>query len=209
MTNLRAWTLGALLVAALAPGVAAADGAGPRAVVQKVSDDTLAVLGDKSLSADAKRARVEQIVYAAADFDTLSKLVLARSWGTFTPEQQAQFVAEFKRHLSVTYGKNVENYNNEKVAIIGDREEARGDWTVTTKILRGGGADDVLLDYRLRQKDGQWKIIDFVIEHVSLVANFRSQFQDVLGQGGDGPARVIKLLHEKNERGEPLKTDKS
>jgi len=206
VTNLRAWALGALLAAALAPSIAVADGAGPRAVVQKVSDDTLSVLGDKSLSADAKRARIEQIVYASADFDTLSRLVLARGWGEFTPAQQAEFVTEFKRHLSVTYGKNVENYNNEKVAITGDREEARGDWTVTTKILRGGGADDVLLDYRLRQKDGQWKIIDFVIEHVSLVANFRSQFQDVLGQGADGPARVIRLLHEKNERGEPLKT---
>ncbi len=206
MKSLASWAFAALVAAAGLPS-AAADGSAPRAVVQKVSDDTIAVLADKSLSADGKRERIEQIVYANADFDTLSKLVLARSWSTFTPEQQKEFVNEFKRHLSVTYGKNVENYNNEKVVITGDREEARGDWTVNSKILRGGGADDVLVDYRLRQQDGQWKIIDFVIERVSLVANFRSQFQDILGQGSDGPARLLRLLHEKNERGEPLKTN--
>lgn len=208
MKNLGSWLIAVVLAAGL-PSVAAADGAAPRVVVQKVSDDTIAVLGDKSLSAEAKRARVEQIVYANTDFDTLSKLVLARSWSTFSPAQQTQFVNEFKRHLSVTYGKNVESYNNEKVAIVSDREEARGDWTVYTKILRGGGADDILVDYRLRQQGGAWKIIDFVIERVSLVANFRSQFQDVLGQGADGPDRLLKLLHDKNERGEPLKTNKS
>jgi phospholipid transport system substrate-binding protein len=198
--------LGALLGTALAPSMAAADGAAPRVVVQKISDQTIAVLADKGLSAADKRARVEQIVYANTDFDTLSRLVLARNWSSFSPAQQAQFVAEFKRHLSVTYGKNVENYRNEKVTITGDHEEARGDWTVNSKILRGGAADDILIDYRLRPQGGAWKIIDFVIERVSLVANFRSQFQDVLSQGPDGPDRLLKLLHEKNERGEPLKT---
>lgn len=208
MKGLATWALGALLVTTLGPAPAAADNsAAPRAVVQAISDQTIAVLGDKNLSADDKRARVEQIVYANTDFDTLSKLVLARHWSEFSAAQQAQFVAEFKRHLSVTYGKHVENYHNEKVTITGDHEEARGDWTVNSKVLRGGsGSDDILIDYRLRQQSGAWKIIDFVIERVSLVANFRSQFQDVLSQGQDGPDRLLRLLHEKNERGEPLKT---
>ena len=102
----------------------------------------------------------------------------------------------------MTYGRNVDNYKNEKVAILGERPEARDDVTVQTKILRGGGSDDVLVDYRLRQADGQWKIIDVIIEGVSLVSNFRSQFQDIVANGG--PDRLLELLREKNAAGEPL-----
>jgi phospholipid transport system substrate-binding protein len=73
---------------------------------------------------------------------------------------------------------------------------------VLTKILRGGASADVLVDYRLRQRDGQWKIIDVIVERVSLVSNFRSQFQEIVSNGG--PDRLITLLKEKNAKGESL-----
>src|SRR5439155_717463 len=82
--------------------------------------------------------------------------------------------------------------------------EGRGDCTVKTKILRGGGNADVLVDYRLRQENDAWRIIDVVIERVSLVANFRSQFQEIMGSGG--PAKLLDVLREKNAKGEPLKS---
>ena len=174
--------------------------AGPRDVVKRMADDVLAVLKDKSVSGDAKRHRIETIVYAGIDFETLCRLVLARNWTHFSRDEQARFQNEFKEHLSVTYGKSVDSYKNEEMAIVGDREEARGDWTVRTKILRGGGPDDILVDYRLRQTNGEWKIIDVIVEGVSLVSNFRSQFQDLLS--AKTPAELIALIHEKNTRGE-------
>ena len=193
----------ALLLAAttlVATAAFAATAEGPREVVQRLGDQVLAVLRDKSLSNDQKRERILQIADQGVDFDTLSRLVLARNWSRFSPAEQVRFVQEFRKHLSVTYGKSVDSYKNETMSIIGDREEARGDFTVKTKILRGGGSDDILVDYRLRQTDGQWKIIDFIVEGVSLVANFRSQFQDLLSS--DSPAQLIDLIHEKNEKGE-------
>ena len=175
----------------------------PRVVVQNVTDAVLAVLGDKTLTSDQKRGRIEDIVYANVDFATLSRLVLARNWSRFSDAQREDFTNEFKRHLSVTYGKNVENYRNERVAILGDREEARGDWTVQTKILRGG-PDDILVDYRLRRADNRWTIIDFIVEGVSLVSNFRAQFQEIIASGGVD--KLLQLLREKNATGEPLKS---
>jgi phospholipid transport system substrate-binding protein len=189
----------------LAAGVAAAS-AGPRDVVRGLADAVLAVLKDKSLAGEVRRDRIEDLVYATVDFDTLSRLVLARNWARFSEAEQRRFQDEFKRHLSVTYGKSIDNYKNEEVAVTGDREEARGDWTVKTKIVRGG-ADDVLVDYRLRQVGGEWKIIDFVIEGVSLVANFRSQFQDLLAS--KSPAQLIDLIHEKNVKGEEFEKAKT
>jgi phospholipid transport system substrate-binding protein len=189
------------LVVALA-GAARADEQTPSQVVDGLASQVLPILQDSSLSAEQKRRRVEEIAYRAMDFNTLSKLVLARNWSKFSPAQQVEFEQEFKRHLSVTYGNNIENYNNEKVQILGERPEARGDVTVQTKILRGGHSADVVVDYRLRQRDGQWKIIDVIVENVSLVSNFRSQFQDIVANGG--PDRLIALLKEKNAKGEPL-----
>ena len=179
----------------------------PRTVVERVTTSAITVLGDRSLGVEDKRHRLEEIIYREVDFDTMSRLVLARNWSRFTPEQQAEFTNLFKEHLSITYGQNIENYKNERVVIVGEREESRGDWTVQSKIVRGGGSSDILVDYRLRRAGNGWKIIDMIIERVSLVANFRSQFQDILGSGT--PDKLLQVLRDKNARHEPLKSDES
>jgi phospholipid transport system substrate-binding protein len=189
-------------LALLLPAPAAAED-GPRAVVTEITDQVLGVLRASELSTDEKRERIERIVYAHVDFDTVARLVLARNWQRFSPAQRAEFVEQFKQHLSHTYGRNVETYRNERVTIVGDRAEVRGDWTVQTKVLRPSG-QDVLVDYRLRRHDDAWRIIDIIIERVSLVSNFRSQFQGIVARGG--PDRLIELLREKNAKGEPLES---
>jgi len=198
---LRLWAL-LLTLCSAAPGAARA-AEGPPRVVQQLVDAVVAVLAEKGLTAGQKRDKVQAIVYANFDFTTLSRLVLARNWKQLSPDQQQAFIEEFKRHLSMTYGKNVETYNNEHAEITGDRAEAGGDWTVKTKIVRPS-AQDILVDYRLRPEEGGWKVIDVIIESVSLVANFRSQFQENVSS--QGPQKLIELLREKNARGEPLKT---
>ncbi|MGH7786439.1 MAG: MlaC/ttg2D family ABC transporter substrate-binding protein [Candidatus Binatia bacterium] len=200
--NLRLTGLAIGLALTLAAAAAVSAEQTASQVVDRLSGQVLTILRDQALSSDQKRTRIEAIAYEAMDFDTLSKLVLARNWSKFSPTQQQEFVAEFKRHLTVTYGRNVDSFQNEEVQILGERPEARGDVTVQTKLLRGGASEDVLLDYRLRQKDGQWMIIDVIVEGVSLVSNFRSQFQDIVAKGG--PDKLLALLREKNASGEPL-----
>ncbi len=189
----RHWlTAVAVSLALVAPCVASRS---PSDVVDAMSGQVLKVLRDQSLDVDKRRAEVEQIIYSNVDFDTLSRLVMARNWRRLSDEQKVEFKRLFKSHLSDTYGDNVDNYRNEKVQILSQRDEKRGDVTVKTKIVRGG-TDDVLVDYRLRKKNDEWLIIDVVIEGVSLVANFRSQFQDIMSNGGAD--RLLKLLREKD-----------
>jgi phospholipid transport system substrate-binding protein len=182
---------------------ASTSGEAARHVVRTTADDVIAILKDHGLNADEKRDKITVIVEERFDFITLCRLVMARNWKRLSKEQQQEFVDEFKTHLSITYGRNVENYRNEKVIITGDREEARGDWTVKTVIERPT-AENVKVDYRLRKLGGEWKMIDMIVEGVSLVANFRSQFQDIISKSG--PAKVIELLREKNAKAEPLKS---
>ena len=192
----------ALLLVAWA-GRAAAERS-PREVVQGTIDQVLVVLRQKDLSKETRRERVKAIVLQSTDFDTLSRLVLARNWSRFTPPQQQEFEREFQSHLSATYGRRLDSYRDEKVAIVGDRKEANGDWTVQSRILRGGGSKDVTVDYRLRQTNGEWKVIDVIIEQVSLVANFRSQFQEIVGSGG--PEKLLQVMRDKTAKGEEFKS---
>jgi phospholipid transport system substrate-binding protein len=178
--------------------LAAAAEPGPRAVIEKTVDEVLAILRDSKRSDAQRRAELEAIAHDRFDFETMSRLVMAANWKKLSAPQQREFVDEFTRFLANDYGARIERYEQEQVEITGERPEARGDHTVKTKIV-GGANDGALVDYRMRQRDGSWRIIDVVIEGISLVANYRDQFREVAGRGG--PTVVIEKLKEKNANG--------
>lgn len=198
----RAAVAVAILLTLSLLGVPARAAESPRDLVQETVTQVLEILKNQSLDAAAKRRAIEKVAEGCFEFETLSRLTLARNWSRLTPEEQQRFVQEFRQHLSVTYGKNLDNYHNERVAVLGDREETRGDWSVKSKIVRGGGSDDIEVDYRLRKVGDEWKIIDVTIEGVSLVANFRAQFQEILANSN--PDHLLTLLAQKNAAGESI-----
>jgi phospholipid transport system substrate-binding protein len=181
--------------AAAAGAPAPADGSAPVALIHTTIDDVLGILRDKSLSSKERRSRIENIAYQRFDFDTMSRLVIARYWSRFTPKQQVEFVEEFKSFLARTYGDRIDNYRDEKVEVVGERPEARGDVTVQTRIV-GGEHDSAEVDYRLRQVGDAWRVIDVKIEGISLVLNYRDQFKSLLGRSG--PEGLLDALRKKN-----------
>ena len=134
-------TATAILVAVVcgfaAPDVRAAteSEAGARAVIAVTINEVLAVLRDRSVPTEDRIRAIEQIVYGRFDLEVMSRLVLARNWKRFSEEQRAQYVEEFKRYLTNTYGNRIERYDQQEVEIIGEREEPRGDVVIKTKIL--------------------------------------------------------------------------
>ena len=179
------------------PPEAAAESA-PRVVVQQTIDAVLVVLNEKALSTEQKRTRIEEIAYQRFDFPTLSRLVLARNWQRFSKAQQAEFMQEFKHYLAANYGNRIERYDHQKVEIVGERTEPRGDVTIQS-VVRGGEFEGATIDYRMREHDGQWLVIDVIVEGISLVSNFRDQFKEVLARGG--PDELLQKLREKNAAG--------
>jgi phospholipid transport system substrate-binding protein len=188
----------ALLGLGSAQPAAAATESAPRAMVQQTIDAVLVVLNDKSLSTPQRRSRIEEIAYQRFDFPTVARLVLARNWQRFSKPQQAQFIEEFKRYLAVNYGNRIERYDQQKVEIVGERQEPRGDVTIQS-VVRGGEFEGATVDYRLRQNDGRWLVIDVIVEGISLVSNFRDQFKEVLARGG--PEELLEALRAKNAAG--------
>ena len=195
---LRATGAAALAAALLALAPATAQGAATddaRAVVTTTLDQVLAVLRDRAKPAPERKKSVESIAYRHFDFDTISRLVLARNWPKLSAKQRDEFVVEFKRHLSGSYWKTLEDYRDQKVTVDGARAETRGDVTVRSSI-DAERAEPIRIDYRMRPKAGEWYVIDVIIEGVSLVQNFRSQTQEIIGDVGvDG---LIERLRQKN-----------
>jgi phospholipid transport system substrate-binding protein len=189
-----------IALALLATPGRADDASEAEAIVRETIDQVLEVLAKKDLSADQRVKQIEEIAYQRFDFATISRLVVARRWNEFTPEQQEEFLAQFKLLLSRSYGTRINRYEQEKVAILGHRVEPRGDVTVKTRI-EGGSADGIEVDYRLRKREGPWLVIDVIIEGVSLVSSYRSQFKEILGHGG--PSELLDQLREKNAENTP------
>lgn len=168
-------------------------------VTQQLIDRVLVVLQDKTLALDQRRQKVYDIAYDEMDFETLARLTLGRNWRPLNSAQRADFIQEYKKHLAATYGHSMDSYTNEAVNLTADQQETNGDVTILTQVLgdKDGIRQEVAkVNYRLRQKQGQWKVIDVVIDGVSLMANFRSQFQEVIDQNGF--EKLMKLLREKN-----------
>ena len=190
----------ALVMVFTAPAVNAEspnEGKSAREIMEGTVVEVVAILHDAKLTSEERRSELETIAYDRFDFRTMSRLVLAKNWRRLSKEQRKAFVAEFRTYLANDYGSRLDRYGNEDAAVTGERKEPRGDITVKTEI-RGGEADGAQVDYRMRkQKKGDdWLIIDVVIEGISLVANFRDQFREVISSGG--PEGLLEKLKEKN-----------
>ena len=188
----------ALLALLFAAPTLAAPTDDARAAMQGTIDEVLKVLRVKGSPEAARRAEIEAIAKTRFDFTTMSKLVLKRDWRRFTPPEQKEFVGEFTEYLSASYGTRIARYANEDVVTLGAREEVNKDVTVLTAI-KGGQFDGATVDYRMRLLAGKWQVIDVVIEGISLVSNFRSQFADVIAKGG--PQELLKRIKAKNDAG--------
>jgi phospholipid transport system substrate-binding protein len=191
----RTLALAGIALLALA---ASAPAPGPRDVVASTVDEVLAVLKDASLTPDARRDAIVAIAYERFDFPTMSKLVLAKYWKRFDAAQRDAFQKEFKDFLAHRYGDRIDRYEQEKVEIVGERSAKGGDAIVQTRIHRPR-AESILVDYRLRSRNGDWRVIDVKIEGISLVSNYRDQFHEVLSKGG--PEKLLDQLRERNAGG--------
>ena len=200
IAHVAAGILVAAAIGLAAPGARAVteSEAGARAVIAETVEEVLAVLRDKSTPTEDRIRSIEQIVYGRFDLYVMSRLVLARNWKRFSDEQKAEYVEEFKQYLTNSYGSRIERYDQQEVEIIGEREEPRGDVVIQTKI-RGGEFEGALVDYRLRKQEDGWRVIDVVIEGISMVSNYRDQFKSIVSSGG--PELLLEKLKEKNAAG--------
>lgn len=172
----------------------------PEALVKQTAEDVISVIkNDKEIQAGNKQkiyALAEEKILPNFDFDRVCKLVLGKNWRTATPEQQATFQKEFRSLLLRTYSTALGKYKNQTIQYkptVMDNES--GVATVKTEIVQPSGPP-IAVDYSLGKTEANWKVFDIVIENVSLVTNYRSQFGTEIRQ--NGLDSLNKKLADKN-----------
>jgi phospholipid transport system substrate-binding protein len=173
----------------------------PDELVKKVTDDVMATIkSDKQLAAGDKQKALklaEEKILPLVDFEEATRLAVGRSWRQASPEQQKQLVTEFRRMLVRTYSNAISAYEGQQVKVLPlHMKEGDTDVTVHNQYIRPG-AKPVQLDYQMHKVGKDWKIYDIIVEGVSLVLTYRSEFDSVVKQQGvDG---LIKRIAAKNE----------
>ncbi len=160
-----------------------------RQVIEVLRDPSM-----KSASAEeAKKEKVILIINDIFDYTELSKRTLGRNWNILKSTQQNEFVDLFSRLLGDVYMDRILAYTNEEVDFIREAALSEEKVEVSSQIITG--SKTIPMNYRMMNKAGEWKVYDVVIEGVSLIKNYRSQFKEILSK--KSPEGLIKIMREK------------
>jgi phospholipid transport system substrate-binding protein len=163
--------------------------------VRSTIDQALKILNDPKLATPAaegeRRDRLRQVIYPRFDFAEMARRSLGPYWRSITFAEQQEFVKLFTAMAEEAYIGNVESYHGEK--IVYEREIEESDFAEVGTVIVDRG-EEITIDYRLHEADGQWKVYDVIIENVSLVSNYRSQFSRFLASNSF--AKLLDRLRE-------------
>jgi phospholipid transport system substrate-binding protein len=156
----------------------------PLALIQTGTDRALQVLRSAQSGAGPnlreRRAEILQIVDEYFDFAEMARRALGRPWKDQSPQKQQEFADLFKQLIFNNYVGRVETYTGTNERVVYDEQKIEGEYAlVKTRVLDYKNTN-VQLDYRLRLIKGEWKVYDVIVEGVSLVENYRGQFNSIL-----------------------------
>ena len=154
----------------------------PGKLLMETIDKGFAILKDTSLKGEEKVQERRQMLWKEIspifNFDEMSKRALGQHWKSRTPEEKKEFVELFTNIMKDAYIGKTDTYSGEKVVIISEKQDKKYA-TVQTKIITNKGTE-ISVDYNMLNNPGGWTIYDVIIEGVSLVNNYRSQFNNIL-----------------------------
>ena len=181
-------------VLVLVLGAAPVQAAAPLETVRAEVNKVLEVLRNKSLKEEAKRERLRVIYGEMFDQEELSKWCLGRNWNRLSEDQRKEFLPLFQQVLEKTYGDRILAYSDEKIVF--DRELPISNNRVEVQTRAVTKSKEVPMHYRVfKNKGGTWKCYDIVVENVSLVMNYRSQFNEILAK--NSPGELLNILRKK------------
>ena len=197
---MRKWPTGLMLLILLMVSFPAFAGV-PLDTVKTNVNGVLEVLRDPKLQGESgKKVKAQRIEAAAEklfDFVELSKRTLGANWNKFNPEQRKEFVHLFETILKDAYVDKITGYTNERVNFTKEVPLSETTVEVQSGVVTKSG--EVPIYYRVIKKDNEWKVYDVVIEGVSLISNYRTQFREILAN--NPPEKVLETLRKKVGKG--------
>src|SRR5262245_37683233 len=154
----------------------------PTAQIKSTIDQVIQILTDPQLQGEGRkqerRKRLREVIFVRFDFQEMAQRSLGAHWQRRTPEEQTEFIKVFSDLLEQTYVDKIESYNNEKFIYTNERMD--GPYADVSSKMRNSKGEEFSINYKLHRAGEDWRVYDLVIENVSLVNNYRSQFNRIL-----------------------------
>jgi phospholipid transport system substrate-binding protein len=192
--HIRMWVLvGSLL---LTGHMTRAQAGEPLDKVRQTVDNVLTIVNNKALQPQERHTQIRQAVLQRFGFEEMAQRSMAQHWRTLTPQQRQEFVELFTELLERSYITRIANYKAGPQGVRYPKEDITGDQAIVhTEITSERDPQPAMVDYHLLHKDGDWKAYDIVIEGVSLVNNYRTQFNTIILK--DSYAGLVKQMRTK------------
>jgi phospholipid transport system substrate-binding protein len=165
--------------------------------LKRTVDEVVRIVADKQMKKNEvkRRQELKRAISTIFDYSEMAKRSMGKHWNARTAAEKKHFTELFATLLENSYAGKIESYNNEKIVYI--RETVDGDYSEIKSKVVTAARDEFTLDYRLFKQNGKWMVYDVVIEGVSLVSNYRSQFNKIIT--ANGYDRLVNKLQSKNE----------
>jgi phospholipid transport system substrate-binding protein len=156
---------------------------------------------DKPVGTDERRAQLREILFIRFDFSEMARRALGAHWRRRTATEQQEFVQLFTELLERQYAGIIESYTDEKIVYVGERTDGAFA-EVNSKIFTAKG-QELSINYKAQLIGQEWKVYDVIAEEISLVNNFRSQFNRVISSSSY--EELVRRLKEKQADVIPIK----
>ena len=166
--------------------------AGAKDFVEKLANDGIGFLSDDSLSVDQRKVKFKKFLIKNFDMKTIGRFALGRYWKSTSQKEQKEYLTLFEQMIVEVYSKRFSEYNGQSLEVLTARPEGKKDAIVSSVIVPDSGPK-VRVDWRVRYKNNSYRVIDIIVEGVSMALTQRSDFASVIQRGG-GKVEVL-LAH--------------
>ena len=171
------------------------EGAKAQKMIEKMGNEGIAFLSDPNISLSEKEKRFRKILDNNFDMQTIGRFVMGRNWKVATEQQRKEYQKLFEDLVVKVYSARFDEYQGEDFAVENYQSTGKSDYMVTSYIVPANGSK-VKVDWRVRNKNGTPRVIDIIIEGVSMTVTQRSEFASVIQRGGGDVEVLLAHLRE-------------
>jgi phospholipid transport system substrate-binding protein len=173
-------------------------GEGARNFIDSMAGRAIEFLGDEAMSTDAKKNSFKKLLKDSFDMNTIGRFAMGRYWRSASPQQRDEYQKLFETMVVEVYSQRFSDYQGQRFEARTYRADGEKDTIVTSFIIPDQGSE-IQIDWRVRYKDGKYKVIDIIVEGVSMSVTQRSDFSSVIQRGGGNVQVLIDHLREKTK----------
>ena len=177
----------------------------PTVQIKSTVDQVIQILTNPQLQGEGRkqerRKKLREAIFVRFDFQEMAQRSLGAHWQRRTPEEQTEFIRVFGDRLEQTYVDKIESYNNEKFIYTNERID--GPYAEVGSKMRNAKGEEFNINYKLHRVGEDWRVYDLVIENVSLINNYRSQFNRILANSTYGEL-VLKIKAKVSNKGDQV-----